>query len=277
MSSRWTSESRQKTKKISPKIVNNYKNEFKKNNNFSLANQYERVQYLYGRKPILSYFGRGKIHKLYLQNGFSDKEILDQAKAYNVRIEYVSSDRLVDLAQGENHQGVLAVVDEYATCSLDELISSNKGKKRPVLVMLDEINDPHNVGAIIRNIDAFGIDGLIIKNRRQAQLTSTVYKVSTGALVFTKVAVVSNLVNAIKTLKENGYWIYSCSQEGAKPYNEVVFDTPTVIIFGNEGEGISRLVLENSDISITIPMYGHVESLNVASASAIILSRIKNK
>lgn len=268
MSNRWTSGSRQKTN-------SSLKNKIKLKQR--VDNERQSFNFIYGKIPVATYLDNGKIHTLYLQNGFSDKNILEKAKLNGIPTEFASLDRLTELAQGGNHQGVLAVVDEYATCSLEQLIISNKNKKNPVIVILDEVTDPHNVGAIIRNMDAFAIDGLIIKSRRQAQLTSTVYKVSTGALVYTKVVVVSNLVNAIKTLKENGYWIYACSQVGAKPYNEVEFDTPSAIIFGNEGDGISRLVLENSDISITIPMCGHVESLNVASASAIILSRIRNK
>lgn len=266
MSNQWTSGSRQRTKNnLSSKNIRKW-NRIEKTD----------LNYIYGRVPLLSYLGRGKIHSLYLLNGFQDKEILSKIKAEKIIPQYVSNEKLNELAQGGNHQGVVALVDEYVTYSLEELLESINDKKNPVLVILDEVNDPHNVGAIIRNMDAFGIDGLIIKNRRQAQLTSTVYKVSTGALTYTKVAVVANLVNAIKTLKDKGYWIYACSQKAAKPYNQINFDTPSVIIFGNEGEGISRLVLENSDISITIPMVGHVESLNVASASAIILSYIRN-
>lgn len=250
------------------------KSNYQRNENRKLG---QDVNYIYGRIPVLSYLDNGRVYEVFLAQNFSDQKIIQALKTRKLNPKFVSSHELDKLSSFNNHQGIVAKVDEYMTYSLLDLINSLKDKHHPVIVMLDEITDPHNLGAIIRNLDAFNIDGLIIKNKNQAPLSPTVYKVSTGALSFVKVAVVANLNNAIQQLKDNGYWIYAISQKGSKPYYEVDFNNPSVLIFGNEGKGISKLVLDNSDYYVSIPMFGHVESLNVASSSAILLSYLRNK
>lgn len=240
-------------------------------------NGQEPLNYIYGRIPVLEYLNSGHVYDIFLQNGFSEQKIISAVKQRKLNPKYVTLEKLNILSNGGNHQGVVALIDQYKTIDMDTLIKNAKQKSCPVIVVLDEINDPHNLGAIVRNADAFSIDGIIMKDRHQVQLNSTVYKVSTGAINYVKIAVTNNLVNALKKLKNEGFWIYACSQNASSAYNEILFDRPTVIVFGNEGKGISRLVLENCDFFINIPMYGHVESLNVASTSAIIFSRIKNK
>ena len=250
------------------------KSNYQRNENRKLG---QDVNYIYGRIPVLSYLDNGRVYEVFLAQNFSDQKIIQALKTRKLNPKFVSSHELDKLSSFNNHQGIVAKVDEYMAYSLLDLINSLKDKHHPVIVMLDEIMDPHNLGAIIRNLDAFNIDGLIIKNKNQAPLSPIVYKVSTGALSFVKVAVVANLNNAIQQLKDNGYWIYAISQKGSKPYYEVDFDNPSVLIFGNEGKGISKLVLDNSDYYVSIPMFGHVESLNVASSSAILLSYLRNK
>jgi len=217
-----------------------------------------------------------KVKKLFVQKNFSDSSILERAKQKGVSIEFSDVRRLSDLAAGGNHQGVVALVEEYKYSSLAEILSISKTKQQPLILILDEIADPHNLGAIIRSCDAFGVDGIIMKSRNQALVNMTVTKVSTGATDFVKIAQVSNLTNAIKTLQESGYWVYAADGSANTSYTDVKYDRPTALVVGSEGEGISRLVLENSDFIIKIPMEGHVNSLNVSVATGILLANIRS-
>lgn len=232
---------------------------------------------IYGRNPLLSYLGNGKVKKVYLQKGFSDAKILAAIKKEGLNPTYLDNNAMNSLTKGGAHQGVAAEIAPFEYSSLKEIIDSAKKKEKPLILILDEINDPHNFGAIIRSCDAFSVDGIIIKNRGQVAVNMTVSKVSTGAINHVKIAMVSNLSNAIKELKDNGYWIYAADGSGKDDYQKQNYDGPTALIMGSEGFGISRLVLENSDIIIKIPMTGHVNSLNVSVATGIILSRIRNK
>ena len=173
------------------------------------------------------------------------------------------------LASG-NHQGIVAEVEEYGYVSLEEVIKKHKDDKNVSLAILDGLEDPHNLGAILRSADASGIDGIIIPKNRSVQLSSTVAKVSTGAIEYVDVIQVVNLVNTIKTLKENGYWIIGLELDGSVDYRKQDYTGKIAVIIGSEGRGISKLVKENCDYLVNIPMVGHVNSLN-ASVSASIL------
>lgn len=232
---------------------------------------------VYGRNPILSYLDSGKVKKIYLLNGFNDNKIMTAIKKAKITPNYVDASTLNSLTKGGVHQGVAAIIAPFEYSSLEEIIRYSKSKSNPLILILDEINDPHNFGAIIRSCDAFSVDGIIIKNRGQVAVNMTVSKVSTGAINYVRIAQVNNLTSAIKTLKDNGYWIYSADGLGKEDYHKVNYDGPTALVMGSEGFGISRLVLENSDFIIKIPMSGHVNSLNVSVATGIILSRIRNK
>ena len=236
----------------------------------------DNLDLIYGRNPVMSFLDSKKITKIYLQNGFNDQKILSKIKAIGLSINYVDISYLNSLTKGGAHQGVAALVKPFEYTPLKELISYSKGKKNPLILILDEINDPHNFGAIIRSCDAFSVDGIIIKNRGQVAVNMTVSKVSTGAINYVRIAQVNNLVNAIKELKDNGYWVYSADGSGKDDYHSLKYDGPIALVVGSEGFGISRLVLENSDFIIKIPMSGHVNSLNVSVATGIILSRIRN-
>lgn len=231
---------------------------------------------IYGRNPVVSFLESKKIIKLYLQNGFNDKKILAKIKEAGLSPVYVDASYLNSLTKGGAHQGVAALVKPFEYTSLKDIIAYSKSKKHPLILILDEINDPHNFGAIIRSCDAFSVDGIIIKNRGQVAVNMTVAKVSTGAINYVRIAQVNNLVNAIKELKDNGYWVYSADGSGKDEYHKINYDGPVALVMGSEGFGISRLVLENSDFVIKIPMTGHVNSLNVSVATGIILSRIRN-
>lgn len=176
-----------------------------------------------------------------------------------------------------NHQGVVLEVKPFEYSDLTSIINISKKKEHPLVLILDEIEDPHNFGAIIRSADAFGVDGIVIKKQNQVPVTMTVSKVSTGAIEFVRIAQVANLSVAIEKLKENGYWIYSADGSGNDDYQNIKYDGPVALVVGSEGRGISRLVLKNSDFIIKIPMSGHVNSLNVSVATGILLSRIRNK
>jgi len=158
--------------------------------------------------------------------------------------------------------------------SLRELITMGKSKENPLLVMLDGIEDPVNLGAILRSCDAFGVDGVIIRNTGNVTLNSTVAKVSTGAVAYVPVCGVPNLSQAISELKDSGYWVVSSDGSAKQDYDEVDYRGPIVLVVGSEGFGISRLVLQRSDFIVKIPMVGHVNSLNASVATGVLLSHI---
>ncbi len=237
----------------------------------------EMSNLVYGRNSLLSFLDTKSVEKVYLQNGFSDQKILNAIKKNNLHPIYLDIKELDRMTNKGNHQGVAGVVKSYSYSSLSEIIAYSKKKENPLILILDEVNDPHNFGAIIRSVDAFSVDGIIIKNRNQVPVNPTVAKVSTGAINHVKIAQVGNLTNAINELKKEGYWIYAADGSGKDNYQKLNYSGPTVLIMGSEGFGISRLVLESSDFIIKIPMTGHVNSLNVSVATGIILARIRNK
>lgn len=231
---------------------------------------------IYGRLPALNSLSQNKATKAYVQKGFSDGRILSLIKEKKVPLEYVEIEKLNILSNRGNHQGVVLEIKPFEYSDVNSIINISKKKEHPLILILDEIEDPHNFGAIIRSCDAFGVDGIIIKSRNQVPINMTVSKVSTGAIDYVRVAQVSNLSNVINKIKENGYWVYAADGSGDQDYQNVKYDGPVALIVGSEGRGISRLVLDNSDFIIKIPMSGHVNSLNVSVATGILLSRIRN-
>jgi len=243
---------------------------------FGTVSPKSRANFIYGRSPVKSSIEANKVKKLYLQKGFSDESLIKLARTKNVSIEFVDNSVLVSLSKNGNHQGVVAEAEEYKYSTLEDILKGCAGKKQPLILILDEIEDPHNLGAIIRSCDAFGVDGIILKNRNQVQINSTVVKVSTGAIDHVKICQVSNVSNAIRSLKEAGFWIYASDGSAKTNYDQVKYDGPTALVVGSEGNGISRLVLENSDFVVKIPMLGYVNSLNVSVATGILLSNIRS-
>lgn len=244
-----------------------------KKNKFSPQNQ---GNFIYGRIPVKSSIEANKAKKILVQKNFSDGSLLKLAQNKKIEIEVVDQSVLSSLTRNGNHQGVVAEVELFEYSSLEEIIKGCQGKKQPLVLILDEIEDPHNLGAIIRSCDAFGVDGIILKSRNQVQINMTVVKVSTGAIDHVKVCQVSNLSNAIRALKDAGFWIYSSDGSAKTNYDEIKYDGPTALVVGSEGRGISHLVLENSDFIVKIPMLGHVNSLNVSVATGILLSKIRS-
>ncbi|MEG2269901.1 MAG: 23S rRNA (guanosine(2251)-2'-O)-methyltransferase RlmB [Bacilli bacterium] len=233
---------------------------------------------IYGINTVLSAVESKRAIKVFISKSFSNERIIEKLRCSGVTLEFVEKEIIFSLVgKSVVSQGIVAEVKEYTTFSLEELITSLQKKEKSIILMLDGIEDPHNFGAILRVCDAFDVDAVIYKKNNQVGITETVAKVSTGAINYVKMVSVVNLSNTIKTLKELGFWIYA-SDGGAKDTcYSTSFANKTVLILGSEGFGVSRLVKENSDHIIKIPMYGHVNSLNASTAAAILLSEIKRQ
>lgn len=232
------------------------------------------AQYIYGKNTVLTRLNEGMpIEKLYLleQNKWAD--VLDLAKKASIEVIMCSRSKLDALAIG-NHQGIVAQIREYKTYSIEEILSSIEMGKTPLLVMCDGLEDPHNLGAILRTADAVGVDGVIIGKHRSVSLTPTVAKVSTGAIDTVKVAQVTNLTQTLKELKKAGFWVCGADSEKASDYRMANLTAPLVLVVGSEGFGLSRLVKEQCDFTVKIPMVGKVSSLNASVATAVLLYEI---
>lgn len=205
------------------------------------------------------------VKKCFLDKEFKDDYILKLLNQKQIRKEYLTRRELDQKVKGL-HQGIILEIADYKYATLDSLME----KEDPLLVILDHIEDPHNFGAIIRTCEAAGVDGIIIPNDRSVEVNGTVVKTSVGTTEKVKIARVTNLVNTIKELKKNGFWIYGTDMEGSD-YTTLDYHGKTAIVCGNEGKGMSRLVQENCDFIATIPMNGTVNSLNASVATAIIV------
>ncbi len=233
-------------------------------------------KYIYGRNTVRSALQAGRIAKIFCQSSFRDQTIIDFCQKNKIPMMKISSQELDKMVQGV-HQGIVAeVIKDYDYISLDNLIRKAKKSPYPLLIILDSLNDPHNLGAIMRSADAFGADGIIVSKHNQVGLTDTVAKVSTGAIDYVPVAQVGNLNQTLEILKKEGFWIVSSDGSAKLDYREVDYKCPIALIVGSEGKGISKLVLENSDFIVKIPMIGHVNSLNASVATAVILAEIFN-
>lgn len=226
-------------------------------------------KYIFGKNTVVSFLKTGKRpQRVYLFDKGNYPEIVQLAKSQNVELSFVAKHRLDKMVDGV-HQGVVAEVEDYKYMELDVLIKNAKNK---LIVMCDQLEDPHNLGAILRTADATGVDGVIIGKHRSVSLTDTVAKVSTGAINTVPVVQATNMVQALKELKAAGYWVVA-AENGVKAvdYTEFPVDMPLVLVVGSEGKGVSRIVKEECDILTTIPMAGSVNSLNVSVATAVVL------
>ncbi len=231
-------------------------------------------QYIYGKNAIKHRIeNEADIEEIMLQEGFKDERLMELIKdKYPTR--YVRSSYLDKLSNKGVHQGIIAKIKTYKTIDIEELLNNIKVIENPLLVMLDGIQDPHNLGAILRTCDAIGVNGVIVPKHRSAPLNSTVAKVSTGAIEFVLVSEVTNLTSTLKKLKEKGFWVVGAEADNSQDYRDLDYKMPIVLVIGSEGKGISRLVLEQCDYKIHLPMLGHVNSLNASVATAILLYQI---
>jgi 23S rRNA (guanosine2251-2'-O)-methyltransferase len=231
-------------------------------------------QYLYGKQPVLLRLEQKKvIQQLYVLDNPSHFYLVDLAKQHNIPVQKCSNKQLDQLSDG-NHQGVIALIPPYQSVSLEKLLESTTPSSPGFLIMLDGITDPHNLGAILRTADAVGAHGVIIKKYGSVGLTSTVAKVSAGAIESVPVAIVTNLTQTLDTLKDKGYWVVGTDMENAVYYREVDYTSPIVIVVGSEGDGISKLVKKQCDHMVSLPMVGSVSSLNVSVATGVLLYEV---
>ncbi len=235
-------------------------------------------QYIYGKNTVLEALNGDKaVYEVLLAVNMKDEQVITIAKKKQIPVKFIQNRRVLDdLANNGRHQGIVAQVEGYDYYSIDEILSSIPNGKQPLLVMLDGLEDPHNLGAIMRTCDAIGVDGIIIGKNRSVSLNQTVAKVSTGAIDHVKVAQVTNLTRTLEDLKKKGYWVVGCDVHQASDYRELDYNMPCVIVIGSEGFGISRLVLEACDYKVVLPMVGHVTSLNASVATAVILYEVYN-
>ena len=202
--------------------------------------------------------------------GGSLKPIIAQCKERGIVVKEIPKNKLDMKLQGVNHQGVAAIAACAQYAALSDIIDKANGVQNPIILVLDEIEDPHNLGAIIRTAEAAGVCGIIIPKRRSAGLNSTVAKVAAGAVEYVPVARVSNISAAVDELKDNGFWVYGADMDGQSLYDTDISGKIALVI-GSEGHGISRIVREKCDFIVSIPMFGKINSLNASVAAAVIV------
>lgn len=221
---------------------------------------------VFGKNVALEYLNSDKkIYKAIIQNNFNDYDLLNKIKHKNIKIQTLNKFDMDKKVSGL-HQGIILDVEDYKYADIYDIISDDDS----LIVMLDHIEDPHNFGAIIRSCEAAGVDGIIIPFDRSVEVNSTVIKTSVGTTEKIKIARVTNLNSTIKLLKDKGYWVFGTDMDGTD-YTKLDYRGKTVIICGNEGTGMSKLVSEKCDFIASIPMKGEVNSLNASVATAIIV------
>lgn len=224
-------------------------------------------------KEILKNFKKNNgIKQAFLQKNFNENDILSLLKNRKISINYLEKDKMDALAKN-NHQGVILETGDYNYCSIDDIIGNKESCK---LVILDHLEDPHNLGAIVRTVEASGVDGIILPVNRSVSVNETVMKTSVGTLFDVKICQVTNLSNTIKYLKKKGFWIYAADMDG-EDFHNVTFSDKACLVIGNEGNGIARIIRESSDYIVSIPMYGKVNSLNASVATGILIYEMVKK
>lgn len=239
--------------------------------------EYEELK-IEGRNAVLEAFRSGKpIDKVYVLDGCQDgpvRTIVREAKKYDTILNFVDKERLDQLSETKKHQGVIAVAAAYQYAEVGDILKAAEEKgEPPFLILLDNIEDPHNLGAIIRTANLAGAHGVIIPKRRAVGLTGTVAKTSAGAINYTPVAKVTNLSATIKELKERGIW-FVCADMGGTPMYQLDLKGPIGLVIGSEGEGVGKLVRENCDFVASIPMKGDIDSLNASVAAGVLAYEI---
>ena len=229
-----------------------------------------------GRNPVLEALNADKsVDTVYVSgDGGIINKICAVAKAKGAVIKNVSATKLDYMSGGGNHQGVVASLSVADYCDIDDIFNlAAERNEKPFIIVCDEIEDPHNLGAIIRTAEASGAHGIIIPKRRSASLNSTVYKTSAGAAAVMKVARVSNIAATLEKLKEKGVWVYAADMSGKNLF-DTDFDGAVALVIGSEGFGIQKLVMEKCDFLVNIPMSGQINSLNASVAAGIIMYEV---
>lgn len=234
-----------------------------------------------GKNPVLEALRSGReINKLWIAEGVKKtgiNEVLDLARERGVLVQFVPKKK-IDQLTSANHQGIVASVAAYSYAELDDLFNAAKEKNEdPFFLVLDELEDPHNLGSIMRTADAIGVHGIIIPKRRAVGLTAVVAKASTGAIEHVPVVRVTNLAQTIDELKDKGVWIAGTDAKGSADYRQMDATLPLAIIIGSEGRGMSRLLKDKCDFLYHLPMIGHVTSLNASVAAALLMYEVYRK
>ena len=229
-----------------------------------------------GRNAVSEAIRSGRtINKVFLADGDTDRalgRLAAMAKDAGAVVVRIDRRRLNEMSLTGAHQGIIASVAVHGDATSDEILAAAEAKgEAPLTVLCDELSDPHNLGAILRTAECAGAHGVIIPKRRSVGLTAVVGKASAGAVEYIPVARVSNIAAAIRELKERGVWVFGTAADGALPLYSADLRGPAAIVIGNEGEGMSRIVAESCDFKVSIPMKGHISSLNASAAAAILL------
>ncbi|WP_066301603.1 23S rRNA (guanosine(2251)-2'-O)-methyltransferase RlmB [Bacillus sp. FJAT-29937] len=237
--------------------------------------------FIMGKNPVMEALKSGRdINKIFIAEGSQGgqmQQVIGLAKASNVFVQFVPKKKLDQMAEG-NHQGVVAQVAAYQYAEIDDLFqAAEERNEAPFFLLLDEIEDPHNLGSIMRTADAVGAHGIIIPKRRAVGLTATVAKASTGAIEHIPVVRVTNMARTIDELKEKGVWIAGTDAKGSEDYRRFDGTLPLGLVIGSEGKGMGRLIRDKCDFLIHLPMAGHVTSLNASVAAALLMYEVFRK
>lgn len=235
-----------------------------------------KEEFIAGRNPVAEALRSGRaLNKVMVQDGARGvTEIIAAAREKGVAVEFVKSDKLDKLAQGVRHQGVVAYAAPVEFKTLEDALKKAAAKgEAPFLLLLDELQDPQNLGALIRTADAAGVHGILLPKRRSCPLNAVVAKISAGAVEYVPVIQIGNIVQQLKDLKKQGFWVAGADMDGG-PYTKANLTGPLVLVIGAEGKGLGRLVKENCDIIVSLPMQGGVNSLNAAAAGAVLMYEV---
>jgi 23S rRNA (guanosine2251-2'-O)-methyltransferase len=234
-----------------------------------------------GKNPVLHALQSGRsVNKVMVSeqiNRQTERELHRAAKKANTILQKVPKRKLDQLSKGR-HQGIIAYVAPYEYASIEAIFArATQKQEMPFLLILDELEDPHNLGAIIRTADATGVHGLIIPKHRAVGLTETVAKASAGAIEHVPVARVTNIAQTMDLLKQQGMWIIGTDEQGAKDYRTIEGDMPLALVIGNEGKGMTRLVKDKCDFMVSLPMHGNIPSLNASVAAGLLMYEVHRK
>lgn len=246
-----------------------------------LQEQNENQDYIIGKNPVIEALKSERdINKILIAEGSQSgqmQQVIGMAKEANVIVQFVPKKKIDQLADG-NHQGVIAQVAAYEYAEIDDLFAAaEKKNEAPFFLLLDEIEDPHNLGSIMRTADASGVHGIIIPKRRAVGLTTTVAKLSTGAIEYIPVARVTNMAQTIDELKDRGVWIAGTDASAKQDFRQIDGTLPLGLVIGSEGKGMGRLIRDKCDFLLSLPMVGHVTSLNASVAAALLMYEVHRK
>ena len=238
----------------------------------------EVVDFVFGRHAVVEALQTpDRVNRVFIQEGTSGRDaakVIDLAREKGIQVQTVPKTKIEDLVGNAVHQGLVASIAAYEYADLEDVFKKAEEKgEDPFILILDGVEDPHNLGSILRTADATGVHGIIIPKRRSASLTATVAKASTGAIEHVPVVRVTNLTQTIEQLKARGVWVFGTDMNGTD-YRKWNTSGPLAIVMGNEGKGVSRIVKESVDEMVTIPMVGHVQSLNASVASALMMYEV---